>query len=250
MAKKVSKKALSILDGVKGKRARIVIDHILKHGSITTQELKETYGYDHPPRAVRDVVDQGIPIVKASVTKADGRRMTEYRLGDLDQIVAGRASGRTNFPKQFKQELLQAHGNACAICGLVLDARYLQIDHRVPYLVAGDGVALELEVEAYMLLCGSCNRAKSWSCEHCTNGFGAKASKVCQSCYWASPMSYSHVATRDVRRLDVTWTGEEVADYDAAQDEAARREQAMPDFVKDAMRRSMSNDQQIDKPQA
>ena len=35
---------------VLAKRAKTVIDHILKHGHITTEELKNLYGYDHPPR--------------------------------------------------------------------------------------------------------------------------------------------------------------------------------------------------------
>lgn len=45
---------------VTAKRPRTVIDHILKHGYVTTEELKEQYGYDHPPRAARDVREQGI----------------------------------------------------------------------------------------------------------------------------------------------------------------------------------------------
>lgn len=47
---------------VTAKRPRTVIEHILKHGFITTQELKDKYGYNHPPRAVRDVKENGIPI--------------------------------------------------------------------------------------------------------------------------------------------------------------------------------------------
>lgn len=46
-----------------------------------------------------------------------------------------------------------------------MDERDLQIDHRVPYEVAGE--SNELKTEDFMLLCGSANRAKSWSCEHC-----------------------------------------------------------------------------------
>ena len=40
---------------VRAKRPRTVIQHILQHGFITTEELSELYGYDHPPRAVRYV---------------------------------------------------------------------------------------------------------------------------------------------------------------------------------------------------
>ncbi|WP_369334486.1 helix-turn-helix domain-containing protein [Candidatus Thiosymbion oneisti] len=51
-----------MLESVEAKRPKTVIDHILKHGQITTEELKDTYGYNHPPRATRDVREQGIPI--------------------------------------------------------------------------------------------------------------------------------------------------------------------------------------------
>ena len=54
---------LDLLHSVTAKRPKTVIDHILAHGCITTQELQEVYGYDHPPRAIRDVREYGIPIV-------------------------------------------------------------------------------------------------------------------------------------------------------------------------------------------
>jgi hypothetical protein len=39
-----------------------VIDHILQYGFITTEDLENTYGYNHPPRAARDVREAGIPL--------------------------------------------------------------------------------------------------------------------------------------------------------------------------------------------
>jgi len=118
-----------------------------------------------------------------------------------------------------------------------LESRYLQIDHRVPYLVAGDGSSATLDVAHYMLVCGSCNRAKSWSCERCPNGIGSKQAAVCKTCYWATPVAYEHVATMDIRRLDLTWTGDEVVDFDAARVAARQDRVAVPQFVKDAVRR-------------
>jgi len=53
---------LELCKGVTAKRPRTVIQHILKHGQITSQDLKDTYGYNHPPQAVRDVKEHGIPI--------------------------------------------------------------------------------------------------------------------------------------------------------------------------------------------
>jgi hypothetical protein len=236
MPDKISKSARAALDAVKGKRARIVVEHVLKNGSITTDDLKEKYGYDHPPRAIKDVSDQGIPLVKAIVRKADGKRMAEYRFGDLENITAGRF-GRANFSKVFKESLVAAYGSKCALCNAPFEPRYLQIDHRIPYLVGGDGMSSM--AKDYMLVCGSCNRGKSWSCEHCPNGLVAKDPKVCSVCYWANPLKYSHVATLDIRRLDLTWSGDEVSDFDAAKAQAGTQDDAMPKFVKDAVRRAI-----------
>lgn len=238
MAGKLSKAAKAALNAVTGKRARIVVEHLQKFGSITTDDLKEKYGYDHPPRAIKDVSDQGIPLVKAIVRKDDGKRMAEYRLGDLDNITAGRVGGRANFPKSFKESLVAEYGSRCCLCNASFELRYLQIDHRIPYLVAGEGVAGTRNVQDYMLVCGSCNRAKSWSCEHCPNGLVTKEPEVCAECYWANPLKYTHVATRDMRRLDLTWAGPEVSDYDAAKAKAGPEDQAMQKFVKDAVRRA------------
>lgn len=235
----MSKAGRAALGSVTGKRARIVVEHILKHGSVTTDDLKEQYGYDHPPRAIKDVADQGIPLVRAFVRKADGKRMAEYRFGDLNNITAGRIGGRVNFAKAFKQALLSAHGSRCALCNTTFEPRYLQIDHRIPYLVAREGVDTTHIVKDYMLVCGSCTRAKSWSCEHCPNGLVTKEPKVCAACYWANPLNYKHVATADIRRLDLTWTGSEVPDFDAAKARAGTDEGAMPKFVKAAVERAV-----------
>lgn len=113
MARKFSKAAKAALDAVTGKRARIVVEHIIKHGSITTDDLKERYGYDHPPRAIKDVSDQGIPLMKAIVRKADGKRMAEYRFGNLDNITAGRAPTSPR-PSKRRWSLPTAASAPCA----------------------------------------------------------------------------------------------------------------------------------------
>ena len=44
--KKLPKKFIEKLNAVKNKRPATVIQHILKHGYITTEDLKNVYGYD------------------------------------------------------------------------------------------------------------------------------------------------------------------------------------------------------------
>ncbi len=73
-----SKKFMKLCRSVTAKRPKIVIEHIIKYGQITTEELKEKYGYNHPPRAVRDVREHGIPIETFRVTGSDGRKIAAY----------------------------------------------------------------------------------------------------------------------------------------------------------------------------
>ena len=126
------------LRSVKGKRSRIVVEHILEFGSITTEELEKQYGYRHPPRAVKDVRDQGIPIETYSAKSSDGRNIAAYRFGDLSQIESGRIGGRSTFSRRFKERLFQESSGKCSICNGKFALRELQIDHRIPYEVAGD----------------------------------------------------------------------------------------------------------------
>jgi len=220
------------LKAVTSKRPKTVIDHILKHGHITTDELKTLYGYDHPPRAARDVREAGIPLETFKVTSpTTGRQVAAYRFGDPSKVRFDRVGGRLTFSKQFKQQLIERYGNRCAICLGNYEERYLQIDHRVPYEVGGD-TSGERTTGDYMLLCGACNRAKSWSCEHCPNWIQIRSTEICGSCYWARPDNYQHVAMKDIRRLDVEWGGSETADYDQLKARADLAEKAMPEFVK------------------
>ena len=224
------------LKSVHAKRPKTVIDHILKHGFVTTEELSQLYGYDHAPRAARDVRELGIPLETFRVKGKSGRRIAAYRFGDLSKIREGGAGGRKVWPKEFKRDLVSANGERCSGCFTTFEERYLQIDHRVPYEVGGDPAG-ELNITDYMLLCGSCNRAKSWSCEHCRNWKTDHLIDICKSCYWGCPEDYKHVALRLIRRLDITWTEDEVAEYDRLVELSKHAEKDLPDFVKECLRR-------------
>jgi len=96
------------------------------------------------------------------------------------------------------------------------------------------------------LFCGPCNRAKSWSCEHCVNWLDRKDSAICLPCYWASPAEYSHVALREVRRLEVVWEGDEVADFQAVEDAAKRDAEPVPDFVKSMLQHALGRKESLE----
>ena len=115
----------------------------------------------------------------------------------------------------------------------------MAIDHRIPYEVAGDIEFDERDVSSYMLVCGSCNRAKSWSCEHCHNWIDRKSSANGAGCYWASPESYRHIAMQDARRIELVWLGDEISVHDELRDRASGAHEAMPDYVKRILRRAL-----------
>lgn len=236
----VDPRILELCAKVTAKRPRTVIEHLLKHGSVTTEEI-QALGYDHPPRAIRDVRETGIPLETYKV-KSDrtGRTIGAYRFADPAEIKAGRIGGRRAFPKAFKDALLARYGSADTITGERMDGRYLQIDHRVPYEVAGDGAAADLDVEEYMLLDASNQRIKSWSCEHCPNWQELHDPAICGTCYWASPENYSHVAMRPERRADVVWSGDETAAFDRLNSVAESKGMSVVALIKEAVDRLKS----------
>ena len=136
--KKLTRDFIKKCKAVTAKRPRTVIEHILKHGYITTEDLKEKYGYNHPPRAARDVKEHGIPLEMFRVTGSDGRKIGAYRFGDPKKARFSRLSGRTALAKELKEKLIRLYGSKCAIYLEEFDEKNLQIDHRIPFEVAGD----------------------------------------------------------------------------------------------------------------
>jgi hypothetical protein len=224
---------------VRAKRPKTLIEHILKHGFVTTRQLRDKYGYNHPPRAARDVREQAIPLETFRVRGPDGRMIGAYRFGDPKKARFSRLSGRTAFGRQLKQKLIELSGSRCAIYLEDFPERELQIDHRVPFEVAGDDAANAAEPAEYMLLCGSANRAKSWSCEHCANWQELKDPKVCRRCYWAYPEDYDHIAMRQVRRVDVLWAGAEVAVYERLRAKTLELQKDIPRYIKEIIERHL-----------
>jgi len=231
-APKLPQEFVKLCRNVTAKRARTVIRHILKHGFITTQDIRDKYGYNHPPRAVRDVKENGIPVEMFRVEGSNGRSIAACRFGDPKKARFTKLLGRTAFSKELKQTLIQKFGAKCAIYLEPFAERDLQIDHRIPFEVAGDSPSESFDPEDFMLLCGSANRAKSWSCEHCANWLEKKDPAICRTCYWAFPENCTHIALRPIRRLDIMWSGDEVKSYERLKKRTEELQQEMPAYVK------------------
>jgi hypothetical protein len=222
---------LAHVKSINNKRAKIVIDHIMLHGFITTEDLEKTYGYSHPPRAARDVRETGIPLETFKVKSKEGKSIAAYKFGDISKLQLNKVDGRILFPKEFKKMLSEQGKGKCFICNGEFEDRYLQVDHRVPYEIGGDTTDTR-NIGAFMLLCGSCNRAKSWSCEHCDNWKTQKNPDSCLQCYWGQPTNYNHIALKPIRRMDLHWNGDEVKFYDAIKVIADHNRIDLPSFVK------------------
>lgn len=206
------KEFLDLLQSVTAKRPKTVIQHILKHGHITSQELKDIYGYDHPPRAIRDVREQNIPLITYRVPGNNGRSIAAYKFGDPSKAgnALSKAAGRTVLSKALKQALIEKYGAKCFVYLEEMDESVLQVDHRIPYEIGGEHN--EKDIEYFMLLSPSANRAKSWTCEHCPN-WERKDYDYCMRCFWAHPEDYDHIAGKAEKVVSIIFTGDEIDDY-------------------------------------
>ena len=211
MKTKLPKKFLKRLNAVTAKRPKTVIQYIIDHGYVTTEDLKNL-GYEHAPRAARDVWEQGIPLETFRVKDSTGRTIAAYRFGDPNKIddKVSKTSGRTVLSKALKKALIEKYGAKCFIYLQPMEEQLLQVDHRIPYEIGGD--IDTNNIDHYMLLSPSANRAKSWTCEHCPN-WEQKNVDFCVRCFWAHPENYSHIAGQEQRQIIITFTGDEIEDY-------------------------------------
>jgi hypothetical protein len=224
----VPKNVLERIATVTNKRARFVLDRIVKNGIVTTEEINAA-GYEHPPRAARDVRELGFSLKTIKVKHSNGRSIAAYKF-DEAEMQSGKA-GRRGLSKKGRDAIIEAATGKCQICGSKTN---LQVDHRIPYEVRGEPD--EGETDAYQVLCGSCNRKKSWDCEHCQNWLDLKNPALCRSCYWAEPTEYTHVAMKQERRADVIWTRNEVEDYERLRQKAQRNQKSVSAEIKRMLR--------------
>ena len=212
-------------------RARVALNLMIDEGSVSTVRLKNM-GYNHPPRVLADLKDAGIPFVMKRVRVAgESRSVAAYWL--VDHINAAGETPRKTIPKWFKDKLLAEWNGRCAVCRGEYTARVLQPDHRIPFRIGGDPV--EWDTKFFMPLCGSDNRAKSWSCETCQNWI-QRDPNVCKSCYWASPDKYSHIAMIPERRVSLVIKSEDgIRTVDTLANKARAAGVSLQDYVADRL---------------
>lgn len=205
-------KFLDYVKSIEDARPKYVIDKILKDGYCTMETLEERYG--HGPRAARDVREKGIDLKTERYKAASGKSLAVYHFGDFDyDVMSSKTNGRNVLSDALKEQLINEHGAKCFIYLEDLPVSKLQIDHRVPYEIAGEQD--ETDTSNFMLLSAAANRSKSWECEHCPN-WDIKDIERCKTCFWASPECYTHTACRKDRLVALALQDESaVAKFDA-----------------------------------
>jgi len=227
---------LAAVAKVTTKRGKLLVNHILEHGAVSSEELEEKYGLMDAASAARDVKDAGVPLISTRGKRKNGRQMAIYQFGDPSEIRMDRFHGRRSFSKGFKKSMIERCSENCALCSMKYEPRYLQIDHRIPYQIVGETIGSERDIADYMLLCRSCQRSKSWACEQCNNWREGRLSRICQTCYWARPEDYSHMALKDHRRLEIVWIGaDEVMCHTRLKALADGNAMALPVYAKSAL---------------
>ncbi len=211
-------------------RARFVLETILEHGSITSEDLRDE-GYVHGARAVGDVRENGVPLITLKTKSRDGKSIARYILGDAKEIKRHKFGGRVNFPAKLEQQLLDRDGAVCSISKQELPPSELQIDHRIPYFISGDIDGVQNPAD-FMLLSKSMQRAKSWGCEHCDNIATHFDMDICKTCYWAFPERYTHVAMKEMRSINITWEGDEVNTFENMERFAQDQGKTVQDVIK------------------
>ena len=210
-----------VLDAVTNKRARFVIDTILNKGFCSTEDLKNG-GYEHAPRAARDVRELGIPLDTFKIKNSSGKTIAAYQFGDWETAKKSnpllKVTGRTQITEKLKNALIDRYGAKCHLYGEEYPARLLQPDHRIPYEIGGDPIDM-LNTDCFMLLSPSANRDKSWACEHCPN-WVEKNIDMCKTCYYAYPEAYQHIAGVREKKLDLVFSSEDIDLFNEIVEEA------------------------------
>lgn len=84
-----------------------------------------------------------------------------------------------------------------------------------------------------MLICGSCNHSKSFSCEHCRNWLELFDPAICRACYWGSPEKYDHIALEARRQVTINWVGDDqIRRYEMLSEEAQSQSQEPSELVR------------------
>ncbi len=206
-------------------RAAFVLGEILQHGEISSETIRNQ-GFIHGARAVGDVRDNGIPLTTLKTKSNDGRSIARYVLGSASEIKRHKFGGRVAFPTRLKADLIAEFGEICAISKQELPVSELQIDHRIPYYIAGD-INSERNIDEFMLLSRSMQRSKSWACESCENIKSHFDVSICKTCYWAFPETYDHIAMKRERRIDIIFLEDEIDAFERLKLLAKEKSQSM-----------------------
>jgi 5-methylcytosine-specific restriction endonuclease McrA len=216
---KSSSEFLSVLRDVRGKSPRFVLSLLLQQEYITSDMVRARYD----PVAIFDLTRLGIPLHSEMTRGHNGRNTKRYTLDPL--AFQARVQQRRHLTREQRLTIFQSHGFRCVLCSphVVYDYHTLQADHCIPFqlvenrLHEGDGL------KAFQPLCPSCNTEKKYACEQDCPRFKNNDPSMCPTCYWASPLDYSHIAGKSYRRLTLVASSPQQIEALAKLERAARK---------------------------
>jgi len=66
-----------------------------------------------------------------------------------------------------------------------------------------------------------------------------KKPEICRKCYWAYPEEYEHIAMREIRRVDIMWSGNQVKVYERLRKKTMELQKDIPNFIKEIIERHL-----------
>lgn len=235
----------SILEQVKlipkgKKRAKALAELLIEKGKVSTKEIREMLNEEHPPSAARDLKDLGIPI-KMTWGSSNGRRYGIYEFDNPDLLENNILRGRQYFPKSLKSNLIKRDGERCNISNINFKSQYLQIDHRIPYRLAGENGLPKDHPEDFQLLSAASQKQKSKICEgECQNFKSVKNPEICKDCYWAYPEDYNHIATQQIRVLNVGFLDKDVELFERIKSASLQSGLSMDQLIIDLIKQNFT----------
>lgn len=171
-------------------RERSTFAIYLRQGFVTKQDCYQL-GFD--PVVTRDLTKHGVVF-----ESHQGRILLDLQASN---VALG---GPAVFPTRERDSLIEQASFLCALCGRQYPRKRLALDHRVPHRVAGNSLVASQGAEAAtQVLCYGCNNDKQHACRDCPNQQSTLNPETCESCFWAYPEAYCHVATTPERRAEL-----------------------------------------------
>ena len=175
-----------------------------------------------------------------AVERRDKGGIREYRLTSLTPGEKKARAFKTPSGKAL-HKLYERDSFTCRICGAKMSGPNLRPDHRVPAQFGGspENFIGEEWMQQFQALCAVCNYEKREACKRCPNWI-ARNIETCNSCYWASPDNYDHMATEAKTASDILkWSRAQLAFRERIRELSRKKGMSLSDVLIELAKKGM-----------